>query len=43
MLVAQNIQCRIGQQLMNDVIETWMEVVVAYFEVLFHHFPVETR
>jgi hypothetical protein len=37
MLVAQNIQCRIGQQLMNDVMETWMEAIVACFEVLFYH------
>jgi hypothetical protein len=39
MLVAQKTQCRIEQQLMNDVIETWMEAVVADFEVLFHHLP----
>jgi len=39
MLVAQNIQCRIVQQLLNNVIEIWMEAVVACFEVLFHHLP----
>ena len=40
MLVAQNIQCRILQQLLKEVIAImWMEVVVAYSEVLFHNLP----